>query len=130
MPFRRPSRWSQIQGPIITIGAIVLLEALAHTAFRIPDPVPILLLTTIFATFKGGARAGAWSAVMTLAYLGWYLSLPGARFSYNGIDQRHLAVWTVTIPVMVFIVAVMKRRADHASDEIVRRERDHSAALA
>ena len=39
-------------------------------------------------------------------------------------------MWAMIMPVTVVIIAVMKRRADRASDEIVRREREHSVSLA
>src|SRR5207247_1103373 len=51
-------------------------------------------------------------------------------FRYTDENLGSLAIWVVTIPVMALMVAVMKYRADSAMDEVLRRERDHSASLA
>ena len=120
----------QYAGPLLTLLAIAVLEILGRTVVRIPDPPSVLLLTTLFAVFKGGLRAGLISVVLTWAYLAWAFSPPGNPFHYGESDYPRLLLWAVTMPVMVFMVSLMKRRADCASDEIVRRERDYSAALA
>ena len=130
MGLQRPARSSSLEGPLLTVAAIAVLEGLSHTQLRIPDPASILVLTTLFSAFKGGLRGGLISAGMTALYLAWFFSVPGAPFRYTALDGRHLVIWVVTIPFMVFLVGRMKRRADQASDEIVRRERDYSATLA
>ena len=127
---RQARLWAELGGPLVTVIAVVVVELLAETVFKIPHPESILLLTTLFAAFNGGLRAGLISAGIAWLYLTWFLSLPGEPLRYTRDDLRGLLMWAVTIPVMVFMVAVMKLRADRASDEIVRRERDHSAALA
>ena len=122
--------WTDLGGPLLTIAAIVVLELLSPTALRIPNPHAVLILTTVLSAFRGGRRAGLLSAAITCFYVAYYFGLPGQPFRYSGENLRRVVVWAVTIPVMALMVSMMKRRADHALDEVLRRERDHSASVA
>ncbi len=122
-------RWTDSAGPLVTVGALVALELLSGTFLRIPNPPAVLVLATVFSAFTGGLRSGLISAAITCLYLGYFFSVPGEPFRYSGENLRRVLVWVVTIPAMVLMVAAMKRRADHALDEVLRRERDHSASL-
>lgn len=122
--------WPDFGGPLLTVGALVALELLSGTVLRIPNPPAVLLLTTVYAAFSGGRRSGLISAAITCVYLAYFFSVPGQPFRYTDEDLRRVIVWFVTIPVLALMVALMKQRADHALDEVIRRERDHSASLA
>jgi len=122
--------WIDLGGPLLTVAAIVVLESLAGTPLGIPNPHAVLILTTVLAAFRGGRRAALLSAAITCAYLAYFFSTPGQPFRYTDENLRRVIVWVVVIPLMALMVAVMKRRADHALDEVLRRERDHSASLA
>lgn len=122
--------WIDLGGPLLTVVAVVVLELLSGTALRIPNPHAVLILTTVLSAFRGGRRAGLLSAAITALYLAYFLWIPGQPLGYTDENLRRLVVWVVTIPVMAWMVAVMKHRADHALDEVLRRERDHSASLA
>jgi len=97
---------------------------------RIPNTGAVLVLTTMFSAFQGGRRSGLLSATISCVYLAYSLSVPGQPFEYTDENLWSVAIWIVTIPIMALMAAVMKHRADHAMDEVLRRERDHSAALA
>lgn len=109
------------------LGLIVLLS---QTVLRIPDLFAILVLTTVIATFTGGRRSGLISAAITVLYLAYLSSVAGSPFRLTGEHLGRVVVWAVVLSVMVMIIAIMKRRRDEASDEIVRREREHSVELA
>jgi PAS domain S-box-containing protein len=117
-------------GPLLTVGALVAIELLWGTALRIPNPPAILLLTTVYSAFSGGRRAGLISAIITCVYLAYVFSVPGQPLRYTDENLRLVIVWFVTIPLMSLMLIIMRRRADHALDQILRRERDHSASLA
>ncbi len=122
--------WPDWGGPLLTLGAFVVIELLSGTTLRIPNPPAVLLLSTVYAAFSGGRGSGFVSALITCLYLAYFFSVPGQPLRYTDENLRSVIVWFVTIPAMVLMVALMKRRADHALDEVLRRERDHSASLA
>jgi len=121
------ARWG---GPALTAALLLVLAALAQTLWRIPESFAVLVLTTVFATFTGGRRAGLLSAGLTVLWLAYLSSTEASPFRLSGESVARVVVWAAVLPVMVFIIALMKRRADEASNEIVRREREHSVTLA
>ena len=123
-------RWPGLIGPLLTVGALVTVELVAGTALRIPNPAAVLLLTTVYSAFSGGRRAGYASATITCAYLAYFFAVPGQLVHYTDENLRRALIWLVAIPLMALMLIAMRRRTDHAMDEILRRERDHSAALA
>jgi PAS domain S-box-containing protein len=122
--------WPRWGGPLLTVAILVVLEIVSREVLRIPDPFAILFLATVFAAFTGGLRSGLISATLTWFYLGYSSSTAGQFFGFTDQALGRVIMWAVIMPVTVVIIAVMKRRADRASDEIVRREREHSVSLA
>ena len=57
------ARWG---GPCLTAGTLLVVALVSETLGRIPDSFAILVLTTVFATFTGGRRAGLVSAGLTV----------------------------------------------------------------
>ncbi|OLC17135.1 MAG: hypothetical protein AUH29_03215 [Candidatus Rokubacteria bacterium 13_1_40CM_69_27] len=108
---------------------MVVIELLSETVRRIADPHAVLLLATVYSTFNAGLRQGLISAGITAVYLAYFFSVPGQFFRYGAEELQRVLVWAIAAPAMVLMVGLMRRRADGASDEIVRRERDHSASL-
>ena len=121
------ARWG---GPLLTGVLFLIIVVLSKTVWPIPDAFALLVLTTVFSTFTGGRRAGLLSATLTVLCLAYLSSTSGQPFRVSAGSVARIAVWAAVLPVMVFITALMKRRADEASDEIVRRERQHSVELA
>ena len=122
--------WSRWGGPLLTVAILVVLEIISREVLRIPDRFAILFLATVFAAFTGGLRAGLISAMLTWFYLGYSSSTAGQVLGFTDQALGRVIMWAMIMPVTVVIIAVMKRRADRASDEIVRREREHSVSLA
>ena len=121
--------WPRFGGALLTVCAAAFLEVASRTALRIPNPAAILVLTTVFATFSGGFRPGMISAALSWLYLAYFLDEPGPGLTYAGDNARRLVVWAVSLPAIVVMIGTLKRRAESASDEIVRRERDRSTGL-
>jgi len=121
--------WPRFGGALLTVCAAVVLELVSRTVLRAPNPAAILLLTTVYATFRGGLGAGLISAALSWLYLAYFLDEPGPGLAYAGDNLRWLVIWAVSLPAIVVMIANLKRRAECASDEIVRRERERSSAL-
>ena len=121
--------WPRFGGALLTVCAAAVLELLSGTALRIPNPPAILLLTTVYATFSGGRRAGLVSAALSWFYLAYFFDTPGPGLAYSGDNLRRLVIWAISLPAIVVMIGTLKHRAECASDEIVRRERDRSGAL-
>jgi len=121
--------WPRFGGALLTVCAAAALELASGTALRIPNPPAILLLTTVYSTFSGGLRAGLISAAVSWLYLAYFFDNPGPGLTYTGDNLRRLIIWAVSLPAIVVMIGTLKRRAECASDEIVRRERERSDAL-
>jgi PAS domain S-box-containing protein len=121
--------WPRFGGALLTVCAMAALELASGTALRVPNPPAILLLTTVFATFSGGLRAGLISAALSWLYLAYFFDEPGPGLAYAGDNLRRLVIWAVSLPAIVVMIANLKHRAECASDDIVRRERERSSAL-
>jgi PAS domain S-box-containing protein len=121
--------WPRFGGALLTVCAAAALELASGTTLRIPNPPAILVLTTVFATFSGGLRAGLISAALSWLYIAYFFDTPGPGLAYTGDNLRRLVVWAISLPAIVVMIGTLKRRAECASDEIVRRERERSGAL-
>ena len=121
--------WPRFGGALLTVCAAAVLELASGTVLRIPNPTAILLLTTVFATFSGGRRAGLISAALSWLYLAYFFDEPGPGLAYAGDNLRRLVIWAVSLPAIVLMIGTLKRRAECASDEIVRRERERATGL-
>jgi PAS domain S-box-containing protein len=121
--------WPRFGGPLLTVCAAVLLQLVSGTVLRVPNPPAILLLTTVYATFSGGLRSGLISAALSWLYIAYFFDTPGPGLAYTGDNLRRLVIWAVSLPAVVVMIGTLKYRAECASDEIVRRERERSGAL-
>ena len=121
--------WPRFGGALLTVCAAAILELASGTVLRIPNPPAILLLTTVYATFSGGRRAGLISAGLSWLYLAYFFDNPGPGLAYTSDNLRRLILWAVSLPAIVVMIGTLKYRAECASDEIVRRERERSDTL-
>jgi PAS domain S-box-containing protein len=121
--------WPRFGGALLTVCAAAVLELASGTVLRVPNPPAILLLTTVYGTFSGGLRAGLISAALSWVYLAYFFDHPGPGLAYAGDNLRRLVIWAVSLPAIVVMIGTLKHRAECASDEIVRRERERSTGL-
>ncbi len=109
------------------IGVIEGVEFLVHV--RIPNPPAILSLVVVISAFIGGLRPGLLSAAIASTYYAYYFSAPDQAFRYSEDGFLRVAVHVVTLPLVVAMASVAKRRADRLAMDSLQREREHSAEL-
>ncbi len=105
-----------VGGPLITAGAAIAIELLSRTAFRIPNPPAILILTVVFSAFSGGIRPGLISAVIAWLYFAYFFSTAGQPFHYTDENLLRVMVWMITTPAMALMVGLLKRRVERTSE--------------
>ncbi|MHB9118018.1 MAG: EAL domain-containing protein [Burkholderiales bacterium] len=110
----KPDFGRTASGPLLTVVSIAIIEVLSYTAFKIPNPPAIILLIVVFSTFYGGLLSGSSSAVLAWFYFAVFFSIPGEPFHYGEGNLARVIIWGITIPIMVVLVSVLKRRAEHA----------------
>jgi K+-sensing histidine kinase KdpD len=107
-------------GVLLTIGALFIVELLATAGVRIPNPPAILLLTVVYSAFRGGFIPGLLSAGIAWLSFAYFFSIPGEPFRYTQENFWRVLVWATTMPVMVVLVSVLKKRADLLAGEQAR----------
>lgn len=112
----KPDLWRNISGPLLAVVAIVLMEILARTGFRIPNPPAILLLIVAFSAFHGGTRSGLISSVIAWLYFAYHFSIPGQPFQYAGENFARIVMWAVTTPAMALMIGLLRRRTEHVHE--------------
>ncbi len=111
----RPNPWRIAVGPLLAAAAVVLLELLSETKFRIPNPPAILLLIVAFSAFYGGTRSGLVSAIMSWLYFVHSFAIPGEQFHYTHDNFIRVAMWGVTTPAMALMIGFLRRHASSVS---------------
>jgi len=107
-------RWAII-GPVLMAAAIIVIEVLSRTGYKVPNPPAILILLVVFFTFTGGMLAGLMSAVLESTYISYFFSIPGQPFHYTSENLVRVVVWAISVSAMVFMVGYLRRRAEHAA---------------
>jgi signal transduction histidine kinase len=117
----RAALWAELGGPLLALGTVGVIEALARAPFKIPNPPAILLLVVVFSAFTGGLRPGLISAAIAWTYFAWFFSIPGQPFHYSDENLRRVLVWALTTPAIVVMVGLLKSRAEQAFRRIAER---------
>lgn len=99
-------------GPLVTVGAAMILAVLGTTRFEVPNPSAILLATVAFAVLSGGARAGLASAAIGIAYLLLELGPLERPVHYSAAEVRRLVAYGVAAPVIVLLGGRMRALVD------------------
>ncbi len=107
--------WRTALGPLLMAGAIAAHALLAETAFAFPNAPAVLMLVVVFSAFHGNLRANLASALMAWVYTLYIFSVPGQFLSYTEADLRRVVVWAVTLPLMAWMLAALRRRAERAA---------------
>ncbi len=113
---RKGNFWREVSVPLLTLGILTVIELLSKTPFKIPNPPAFLLLSVVFAGFRGGLRAGLISAAVAWVYFAYFFSIPGKPFEYTGENFRRVLVWAVTTPAIALMVGVQRRHIERMSD--------------
>jgi PAS domain S-box-containing protein len=103
---------NRILGPLITVFACFLMEVLSLTEdFNIPNPPAILLLIIVYASFEGGLWSGFVSAVAGWLYIAYFFSISDQPFHYTEENLHRVIIWAITIPLIVIMVGLLKKRS-------------------
>jgi len=113
-PTRSRSTFKRMMGVAITLGAIGVLEIMRASSLLVPNPPAILLLTVVYAAFRGGTVPGLTSAAIAWVYFAYHFSSPGLPFRYDQENLARVAIWGVTTPLMALMVGMLHRRELHA----------------
>ena len=112
----KPDLRRNISGPLLAAVAIVLMEILARTGFRIPNSPAILLLIVAFSAFYGGTRSGLIGSVIAWLYFAYHFSIPGQPFQYAGENFARIVMWAVSTPAMALMIGLLRRRTEHVHE--------------
>jgi PAS domain S-box-containing protein len=116
------NRWHVIRGPLISVGAVIVIQLLNQTILPITTPTLIYLLCIAYAAFSGGIGAGMVSVAITLLVTLYFSPTPGQPFSYTDAQLTRLVVIILTSTAMALLVGTLKQRADRATEERLRRQ--------
>jgi diguanylate cyclase (GGDEF)-like protein/PAS domain S-box-containing protein len=112
----KPDFWRKVSGPLAAVLVIAVIEILARSGFRIPNPPAILILVVAFSAFYGGTRAGLISALLAWLFFSYYFSIPGKPFHYAGENFTRVMMWAVTTPAMALMIGLLRYRAERVGD--------------
>jgi two-component system cell cycle sensor histidine kinase/response regulator CckA len=108
-----------VWGPLVTLGAIILIDQLARHGMPVLYPFPVLLFAVVVSSYLGGLRTGLVSAVLTVLYGVHFFAEPGMPLRYRATGGWSLLVVGLVAPGIAVLVSRLRERA----------ERGHKAAL-
>ncbi len=119
-----------VRGALVTMLVAAALEVASYTVLYAPNPHPLLLVAVVYSTLIAGVRGGIYSAAVMMIYTVYYLSptrLPGGLVEP---DVRRIVVLLIASPVLIAVVASLKRRTEMAfRDKIARMEAEKELAV-
>jgi two-component system cell cycle sensor histidine kinase/response regulator CckA len=116
--YSRPSSWAgwkvaaeTIWGPLLTLGALILMDQLARHGMPVLYPFPILLLTVVISAYLGGMRTALISAVLTVLYGVHFFAEPGLPLRYQPSGGYSLLAVGLIAPVIAVMVSHLRQEA-------------------
>ena len=106
-------------GLLITVGTILVLEALHLTGLPLPVPAGVLLLVVAAASYLEGARRGLIAAVLAVVYELYAFVQHGTALQDASWPPLRAAVLALVTFAVVGMVAFFRRQLD----ELLRNER-------
>lgn len=97
-------------GPLLLLASIVLIEMMARTPWRVPNPTPILLLVVVYAAFVDPRWKAMLVSGIAVGYTAVYFSRPGSLFGYAGDDLYRVGVMAIVAPAMAWMTASLNAR--------------------
>jgi PAS domain S-box-containing protein len=99
-------------GPLLVVAIAAVVELLAGTAWRVPNPPALLLLAVVFAAFTGGRAPGLIAAAIAWTYCAYFFSASLQPLRYAPDDARRVVVWLLAMPAMAWMVGTLRRRVE------------------
>src|SRR5688572_12914521 len=94
-----------VWGPLLTLGALIVLDLLARAGTPLSEPFPVLLLTVVISAYLGGLRTALISAVLTVLYGVHFLAEPGMPLRYRPGSALSLVVIALIAPGVAVLVS-------------------------
>jgi PAS domain S-box-containing protein len=101
-----------VWGPLLTLGALILMDLLARKGMPILYPFPILLLTVVVSAYLGGLRTALISAVLTVLYGVHFFAEPGLPLHYRPSGAYSLLVVGLVAPGIAVLVSRLRSAAE------------------
>jgi PAS domain S-box-containing protein len=99
--------WRQVGhsvlGPLLTLAVAIGADLLARRGIPIPNPVPLLMATILFAALRAGLPPGLVSALLTVLYAAHYYSGRGIGLAYGIEDALSLAAVSIAAPLTALL---------------------------
>lgn len=114
------TRSRRINGPLLTLLVLVVVEALSHTAYSLPEASPLYLTAVVYSASTGGLRPGLLSGGLVLLYAAYSCSIPYVprQFLHMTDDNlRRFLVIAVTMPIVAVMVGRLKGSAEQGRGE-------------
>ena len=120
----------RVTGPLLLLAGVVLFEALARTAWAVPNPTPLLLLVVVYSAFVDPRWKAMFVSVLAVVYTMVYFSRPGSLFGYAGDDLYRVAVMVFVAPAMAWMTSSLKERTlDLQRESSARAQAEHERDL-
>ena len=106
--------WSRIgecvRGPLATLGAAVLLDALRRQDMGVDSPFPILILTVVYSAYVGGVLPALVSVAFTVLNALHFFARPGVPLHYTSGNAVSLLAVSVSALLAGLLVARLRER--------------------
>lgn len=97
-------------GLSFTLLVLALMEAVAHSGRSIVFPGPFWELAVVHAALVDGLASGLLSALLTIFYAAYALSLPDHYFMYSDEGAQRLLTQVIAGPGLALFVSFMRNR--------------------
>jgi PAS domain S-box-containing protein len=94
----------KVLGPLVTLSIAIAADLLARRGVPVPSPVPLLLVSIVFAALRGGLPSGLVSAFLTVLYGAHYYSAQTQGLAYGTEEALSLAVLIIAAPLVAYLV--------------------------
>lgn len=106
------SAWTQLSGPLLTIGVITAHMLAYRVGIDIPNPPALLVLALVFTAYIGGLIPGLISAALAWLYIDFFFSIPGQPLHHSSENLNRIIVWGITLPATALLVGSLKHHAE------------------
>jgi two-component system, cell cycle sensor histidine kinase and response regulator CckA len=105
-----------VWGPLLTLGALIVIDQLARHGMPVLHPFPVLLLTVVISAALGGLPTGLLSAALTVLYGAHFLAEPGMPLHYQPAKGYTLLVLGLVAPGIAVLVSRLRQAAQRGRE--------------
>ncbi len=101
-----------VWGPLLTLGALILMDQFARHGMPVLYPFSLLLLTVVISAYLGGFRPALISAVLTVLYAVHFFAETGLPLHYRPSGAYSLLVVGLVAPGIAVLVSRLRSAAE------------------